>query len=129
MKTARLIRGSSGIYGTFGRIYSGDFSCFTLEPPWKGNLRNLSCIPDGVYKCVWHRSPRFGWVYHITGVPDRSLVLIHPGNLGGDTEKGLRTHTHGCVLLGKNTGWLGKQKAILASSFACQDFFEYLNKD
>lgn len=56
------------------------FECFTLELPWKDNQRRISCIPEGEYKAVKHRSPKFGESVWIKDVPNRSEILIHPAN-------------------------------------------------
>jgi hypothetical protein len=56
------------------------FECFTLELPWKDNQRRVSCIPEGTYKAVKHRSPKFGESVWIQNVPNRSEILIHPAN-------------------------------------------------
>lgn len=115
MIEALLIRKQQGFQGTFGFLKVPGFSCFTGELPWRDNRTNISCIPAGTYKCRWRRSPRFGWVFQVMAVPGRSHVLLHSGNLCGDRAKGQRTHTHGCILLGKFPGTLGKQKAVLCS--------------
>jgi len=56
------------------------FECFTLELPWKDNQRRVSCIPEGTYKAIKHRSPKFGESVWIQNVPNRSEILIHPAN-------------------------------------------------
>lgn len=56
------------------------FECYTLELPWKDNQRRVSCIPEGKYKAVKHRSPKFGNSVWIKDVPNRSEILIHPAN-------------------------------------------------
>jgi hypothetical protein len=63
----------------------------TLELPDRGNQRNLSRIPAGVYEWARRESPRFGKHIHITSVPDRSWILIHSGNVPEDTR--------GCILI------------------------------
>jgi hypothetical protein len=119
-------------HGTIGVLSAGDFASYTIEPPWRDNLPNQSCIPEGEYHCVWHHSPRYGWVYLVADVPGRSHILIHPGNLGGDREKGFHTHTLGCVLLGMKRGQLVvdgiRQEAVLVSRPACRNFFEHMEQ-
>ncbi len=127
-----LKRLESSDHGTIGVLAAGDFSCYTMEPPWHDNLPNRSCIPPGEYHCVWHRSPRYGWVYLVGDVEGRSHILIHQGNVGGDREKGLHTHTLGCILLGEKRGQLivkgNRQKAVLVSRSTCRRFFEHLEQ-
>ncbi len=98
MQTARLTRIDTTDQGTLGELVAGAFGCVTMEPPWKGNAPNVSSIPPGSYPCIWRRSPRYGWGYAVTGVPGRSAILIHPGNIV--------THTRGCILPGARFGKL-----------------------
>lgn len=123
-----ILRTSTGLHGTFGVLIAPGFRCRTLEPPWRDNRPNISCIPAGEYECAWHYSRKFGWCYIINKVPGRSHILIHPGNLGGDRSKGLRTHTYGCILPGKYDGRLGKQKAVLCSRFTVSEFNRLMAK-
>ena len=52
----------------------------TIEPPWRNNEQNVSCIPAGKYVAKVHHSPRFGWSLWIQSVPGRSEILVHIGN-------------------------------------------------
>src|SRR3990167_3173439 len=86
--------------GTPGRlVLDGAPIAYSMELPDRANRPNVSRIPSGMYRCTWHRSPRFGWVYLVRDVPGRSLILIHPGNFAGDVRQGFITHSHGCILL------------------------------
>lgn len=63
------------------------FTCKTLELPWKGNQRKISCIPpepgntvvyDVIKMAPTEKRP---YVYfHVLNVPDRDSILWHPGN-------------------------------------------------
>ena len=64
--------------------------CRCLELPWRDNLRNVSCIPEGVYPLVKRYSARFGWHIMVKNVPGRSFILFHPAN---DALRELR----GCI--------------------------------
>lgn len=108
IKRAELIRLEQGQDGTFGVMrLDGRVFCVTLEPPDKGNQADISCIPTGEYVCRRVESPRFGETYEITGVPGRTHILLHPGNVTDDTR--------GCVLLGKHFGKLRGDRAVLNS--------------
>lgn len=118
-----LFRTATGNYGTFGHVWVDGEKLFkSLEPPWKNNLPNLSCIPPGKYTAVWHRSPRYGHVYLLIGTEGRSFILNHAGNFGGDVTKGLKTHTKGCILFGMRFAHFGGQKAISSSRTAIRRF-------
>ncbi len=122
MRRASLIRNQSSVHGTMGVLAAGDLHLHTMEPPWRDNRRNRSCIPEGVYETLPHLSPRFGRCLLVTCVADRSHILIHAGNVGGDVEAGLHTHTLGCLLPGLRSGRLtvkGRaQQAVLGSRTA-----------
>ena len=82
--------------GTFGNLsIDGQPFCVTCEQPWKGNLPNHSCIPEGDYQLLPYESPAHGAtvVFHnpalgIYGTPEmiphgktgRSLCEIHNAN-------------------------------------------------
>lgn len=94
---AILTRTSSTDQGTVGALRFGDQRCFTLELPWRWNMRRLSCVPAGEYLARLHRSPKFGLVYGLVGVPDRDAILIHAANLAGDVKLGWQTQLEGCI--------------------------------
>lgn len=53
----------------------------TLELPWRGNRRNESCVPIGVYSLKWTYSPGFRRrTWELTDVPGRDGIRIHPAN-------------------------------------------------
>lgn len=88
-----LKRISENEHGTFGVLLSGDKPlCLTLERPWLDNKKNISCIPLGTYKCVKYNSEKFKNVWEVTGVPNRTSILIHAGNSIDDI--------HGCIAVG-----------------------------
>lgn len=125
MQELLLIRSPSTDQGTFGAFFcNGVQLCRSIELPWRDNMSNMSCIPTGEYVCSVVRSPRFGRVYHVQNVPNRSHVLIHSGNYAGNTELGYRTHSHGCILPGRHSGKLGSQRAVLSSRFALSSLME-----
>ena len=133
MKQLVLLRDDSSDHGTLGVLAGGGLRLHVIEPPWRGNRCNRSCIPAGAYDALPHVSPRFGRSVLVAGVPGRSHILIHAGNLGGDVDRGLRTHTLGCLLPGLRRGDLvvavdggrRRQKAVLASRTALRRLFAW----
>lgn len=77
---------------TIGVLEYEDFRCYTLELPWKFNQKNISCIPGGTYEAIKMLHHRFVKAIQILHVPDRSEILIHPGNFTHQIE--------GCILVG-----------------------------
>jgi hypothetical protein len=91
MMELRLVRFVDTGRETRGMLMVDDMPfCFTIEPTWRGNARNVSCIPLGEYPVEVVRSPKFGEVVGLREVPDRDAILIHPGNKVEQTE--------GCIL-------------------------------
>ena len=95
-----LIRDTFTEESTIGRLFvNGELFCDTLENPWKNNVRNISCIPDGKYD-VRLRLPRESATREyihllVQDVPNRDWILFHRGNTAKDTS--------GCILVGKGT--------------------------
>lgn len=65
---------------TLGSWYvDGIMICKTMELPWKGNQRGISCIPERIYDVIreeespLHKYPHF----RILDVPDRDGILVH----------------------------------------------------
>ncbi|QJB56163.1 DUF5675 family protein [Pseudodesulfovibrio sp. zrk46] len=110
----RLERSGEGTFGVL-RVDERVF-CVTLEPPDRGNKVNVSCIPAGEYQCRRVDSPRFGRTFEVKGVPGRSHILLHSGNMVEDTS--------GCVLLGSRFGLLRGNRAVLESGRAFSGFME-----
>jgi hypothetical protein len=112
--------------GTEGLIVAPGFACYTLELPWRENRSNISCIPEGEYKCEIRRSPKFGLVYWVKKVPKREFILIHSGNFAGDVSRGWKSHVNGCILLGLQMGFIAGQRAVINSRIAVVKFVDSL---
>ena len=130
MRYASLRRQRSGEQGTVGVLcLPGLPPTPVIEPPWRDNRRNRSCIPVGLYEVVPHLSPRHRRCLLVTGVPGRSHILFHAGNLGGDVERGWHTHTKGCLLPGLRQGRITvggrRQQAVLASRPALRRLMDW----
>lgn len=67
--------------GTQGILeWNGSIVCYTIELPWLGNQRRISCIPEGEYILQKRFSPKLKWHFLLMNVPGRDLILIHPAN-------------------------------------------------
>jgi hypothetical protein len=119
-RTRRSSHGSEGI------LSFGSFHCYSLELPWKDNRSNVSCIPPGTYHVKIRISPKYGRVYWVTKVKGRTYILMHSGNYAGEIEEGLKSHTNGCLLLGRIRGWLAGQRAVLCSRPTVRKFMSLL---
>ena len=94
---------------------------YTLENPWKENMRNVSCIPAGVYTCVKHHGKKYKDVWRLKDVEGRSAILIHAGNLTEDTQ--------GCILVGLVSGEHKRQPAVLHSRDAIKELRSILKDE
>ncbi len=126
VSTLTLLRAPSTEQGTLGILFRPDGSRmnYTLELPWKENLRRKSCIPTGLYPVKLVLSPRRGQVYLVLDVPSRDSILIHSGNVAGDVEEGWESDVLGCILLGEYRGTRRGQLAIFNSKVAIRHFME-----
>lgn len=81
-------------FGTWGVLTLGDGRrLWTMERPWLGNAREISCIPDGSYRCVPSTFYRGGYpAALINGVPGRSDIKIHAANVVQEVK--------GCIAVG-----------------------------
>lgn len=129
MRRAVLVRDDQTDHGTRGVLAAGELRLHVMEPPWRDNRPNRSCIPPGEYAVTPHVSPRYGRCLAVREVPGRSHILIHAGNVGGDADAGLHTHTLGCLLPGLRRGRLDvrgrRQRAVLASRPAVRALMEW----
>jgi len=129
MRQVELFRLRRSDQGTEGLLVSGDYHCRTLELPWRDNQKQISCIPSGLYDVDIRLSPKYGRIYWVRKVPNRTYILIHSGNYAGDKSKGFKTNVQGCILLGKKSGNLGGQVAVLNSRIAVRQFMEHMEYD
>ena len=98
---------------------SGIPFALTLEPPWRNNEKNISCIPAGIYNCAFHISPKFGPTYEVKEVPDRSHILFHKGNYTHNTK--------GCILVGEQIEKTDTREASLLAS--AKGFGEFMHRN
>lgn len=89
----RLASSSLGVQGVF--VWNNHVVCHSLELPWRDNLANMSCIPARLYPITKEMHSRFGNVFRLSFVPNRTGILIHPGNSMFDSR--------GCILPGLDT--------------------------
>jgi len=116
----RLARVQTGPEGTFGVMGLAEEPprWVTLERPWKNNEPFISCIPDGTYVLRPHESVKFGRVWCVDQVPNRTAILIHPANLATELE--------GCIALGECYGSLQEHPAVVNSRQAVTEFHSML---
>lgn len=126
--TILLQRGYTDI-ATIGKMTFPSGKVFdTIELPWKGNAKSVSCVPEGVYTLrkrvsgVVNRTSRgkyeLGW--EVTNVAGRTFIMIHIGNFTSNFE--------GCIGVGYGLGVVNNQWAILNSSKAFDDFMKEMEQ-
>ncbi len=128
-RNVTLCRIATSDQGTEGVLLVGQFSCKTLELPWRDNTVRISCIPPGIYDAEIRHSNRYGKTYWVRHVPERTYILIHSGNLAGDKSMGFKSDAMGCILLGKRHGDLYGQRAVLNSRVTIKRFMRKMNDE
>lgn len=111
---------SSGTNGSLS--FNGQEICKTIELPWNGNQRRISCIPEGSYRLRKRFSQKFKWHLELLSVKNRSLILIHPAN---NALKEL----NGCIApVSELTGEGQGSRSRLASDKLKDLIFPYLDR-
>jgi hypothetical protein len=105
----RLFPTPTGITGVIS--VDGEPICWSLEPPWRMNARNDSCIIPGAYLYKHYVSPKFERTcLQLHEVYGRDYVAVHPGNVRDDTKA--------CILPGMYLGSLAGKHAVMRSNMA-----------
>ena len=131
MKTIRQVRfaySPDGVFSQFSIDEDVDFSWVTIERPWYGNKRNISCIPIGDYQLelgIFHRGtadPTDDYpAYQVMDVPDRTFIKIHIANTMLDVA--------GCIGPGMGLGYINNYWAVIKSRIAFGQFMEAMEGD
>ena len=125
MERLDLVRYVSTPYGTLGQLtMPNGLILATIEPPWRGNTTNVSCVPNGFYDLDEKPSQlveritlgKFRSGLFLADVPNRSAILLHPGNFVEDTK--------GCILLGMSHATINKRPGIERSQIAFRILME-----
>lgn len=126
-----ILRSSQTPDGVFGILSCGSLRLYTMEDDWKDNQPRESCIPHGTYtlrRTIYHKHNYE--TFEVTGVPNRSRILIHPANTEEDVE--------GCIGIGLRLGTLAvrdeddpshpliEKQAVVASKEAFRTFMQAL---
>lgn len=113
--TGILTRTESSPAGTFGTLEVEGLHLYTVELPWRGNERNVSCIPAGEYDVIRWDSPSKGDCFKVLDVPGREDILIHVANTIRDLE--------GCIGPGRARGLFqpGSRPGVVRSRLALAD--------
>jgi hypothetical protein len=94
---------------------------FTLELPWRDNIENVSCIPEGNYQCAPFNGAKYKDVYEIKGVEGRKDILFHVGNYVNNTK--------GCVLIGSGISFHGDTYMVTSSKISFERFRGIMGDD
>ncbi len=103
--------------GTFGVLdFEGVPFAVTIELPWKNNVINFSCIPDGEYVCIRtiHKGKYESW--RVTDVPNREAINFHIANTMDDLR--------GCIGVGECFEKKDDLTAVLMSRVGFAEFME-----
>lgn len=104
------------------------WKCYINELPERNNERGFSRIPRPAdYDARLVNSPKFGKVYMIEDVPERSAILMHGGNFAGDTRKKWRSDVLGCLEFGLKVVRMNGQRAVVNSKSTKDQFMRLMN--
>lgn len=125
----RFCLGREGDMGTFAVLRFNHRRFVTVEPNWRGNAVNVSCIPTGSYALNWRRSGvverasggmfKYGW--EVAAVPNRSYIMLHPGNH--------MDHLEGCIAPGVGLGYIDDLWAVTDSREAFKQIMGAIPRD
>lgn len=115
--------------GTFSTLHRQDGSkvCCVVERPDLNNVPSKSCVVEGTYDLLPHKSPKFGDCYALEsktlGVTRyeqslRTHVLIHKANVPSDL--------HGCLAPGVAFGYVKNQWGVVQSRIAFDSLMKEL---
>ncbi len=108
--------------GTNGKILlQGRRISYGIELPWKNNLAQVSCIPEGRYELEKRWSPAFLRHLQVMDVKDRDYILIHPANDALHELKGCIAPVSFLTGPGTGTGSRAAFKKLTALVFAVLD--------
>ncbi|MCG9624182.1 DUF5675 family protein [Vibrio mediterranei] len=116
--------------GTFGTLHREDGSqvCVIAERSWRNNLPGKSCVPEGSYQILPHKSPKFGDCYALEaselgvtrqGPSLRTHILIHKANTPSQLQ--------GCLAPGVDFGFVGNEWAVVNSKAAFEALMHELD--
>lgn len=118
---------------TLGYISLGPDYVFILEPPWKQNERNVSCVSSATYNLVREESSKYNCiVYALVNQPTttrvetekclRYAILMHPANVV--------TELTGCQAPGMGARFeQGSPAAVMNSRRALRLIDEYVQEN
>ena len=102
---------------TLGKLVIMDPVFYVAERPWRGNKKNVSCVPAGEYICNRYKSRKFGETFMLQDVPGRTYILFHAGNYPEKDSKG-------CLLIGEKI--MEGKPAVSSSKKALKRFYKIL---
>lgn len=137
MKLTAVIKRTYQFKQTIGNFTLSDgkkdlMICNTIELRNAFNKPQISCIPEGTYKCVYRESPKYPKHYHILDVPGRSFILIHPANFAGSINpKTGKPDLLGCIGVGNGYGDLNGDGVVelLNSTKTMKKLLEIVGKN
>jgi hypothetical protein len=118
--------------GTVGHLKGKGFECWTIERPWVNNEPFKSCVQEGEYGLVPHKSEKYGRTYALVnrdlGVTHqqepgskRYACLLHTANYPEDVE--------GCIGPGERHIIHDNRLMVTSSRTVLGKLLEYIEKN
>ena len=105
--------------GTFGIIkINGAIHCHCVELPWRNNVQDISCIPEGIYYCKRMLTSRGRGTFQVMDVAGRTGVLFDIANRAAELL--------GCIGIGIRFGKVNNERAVISSKTAMKNFMTAL---
>jgi hypothetical protein len=94
--------------GTVGTVHDENGGClgYSIECPWFNNQRGMSCIPEGLYRCIADKTGKYQY-WKLLKVDDRDNIEIHVANRPSELN--------GCIAFGNGWGNLNNELAVFNS--------------
>ncbi len=116
-----------GAEGTVSLITAARWRCFGMELAWRGNERNISRIPPGLYQLKTHND---GLTYALVG----DGVVQYESQAEESDRWGIRfdranlaAQLRGCIAVGQTFGFIGNDLAVQSSRPAHRQLMELLS--
>ena len=117
---------------TVGTLYDeyGKRICDTMEKPWLGNKKDVSCVGAGVYEMIYRVSPSKGETFYLSN-PKLGVTLDTPNTRTyvQIDKANIQSELLGCIAVGNGFGIHKKEWAVWDSKNTKAALMKLLGKE